>query len=80
MRFFDNPKYEVIVFRMNTAGLLTCSLTFPPLSRGKVVYFLRSVEEKITQANFRKVNYLAFWWYLKSEKNNLYLYRVNLTL
>nr|XP_049704637.1 dynein beta chain, ciliary-like [Helicoverpa armigera] len=54
MRFFDTPKYELLVFRMNTAGLLTCSLTFPSISRGKMVYFLRNVQEKITQANFRQ--------------------------
>ncbi|KAJ8713922.1 hypothetical protein PYW08_007542 [Mythimna loreyi] len=54
-RFFDLPKFEVIVFRMNTAGMLTCSTTFPFISRGKVVYFLRNNEEKVTQANIRKV-------------------------
>ncbi|XP_022817840.1 dynein beta chain, ciliary-like [Spodoptera litura] len=53
-RFFDTPKYEVLVFRLNTAGLLTCTLSFPPLSRSKMVYFLRNVDEKITQANFRQ--------------------------
>ncbi|KAF9414328.1 hypothetical protein HW555_007725, partial [Spodoptera exigua] len=54
-RFFDTPKYEVLVFRINTAGMLTCTLTFPPLSRSKMVYFLRNVDEKITQANFRSI-------------------------
>ncbi|CAH0400414.1 unnamed protein product [Chilo suppressalis] len=54
-RYFDFPKYEIIVFRMNTAGLLTCSTTFPPISRGKMIYFLRNSPDKITQTNFRKV-------------------------
>lgn len=55
------PKYDIIVFRMNTAGMLTCSTSFPPISRGKMVYFLRNVDDKITQANFRKVLiYLLF--------------------
>ncbi|XP_028032579.1 dynein beta chain, ciliary-like isoform X2 [Bombyx mandarina] len=53
-RYFDMPKYDIIVFRMNTAGMLTCSTSFPPISRGKMVYFLRNVDDKITQANFRK--------------------------
>ncbi|XP_039757462.1 dynein beta chain, ciliary-like [Pararge aegeria] len=53
-KFFDNPKYEILVFRMNTAGLLTCSFSFPPQNRGKMVYFLRNIDDKITQANFRK--------------------------
>ncbi|KAJ0173728.1 hypothetical protein K1T71_010877 [Dendrolimus kikuchii] len=53
-RFFDMPKYEIIVFRMNTAGLLTCATNFPPISRGKMIYFLRNLNDKITQANFRK--------------------------
>ncbi|CAB3248911.1 unnamed protein product [Arctia plantaginis] len=52
-RFFDIPKYEVIVFRMSTAGLLTCATVFPPISRGKVVYFLRNEPDKITATNFR---------------------------
>lgn len=55
MRFFDTPKYEVIVFRMSTAGLLTCSLVFPEVSRGKVVYFLRNIEERVSMTNYRKV-------------------------
>ncbi|XP_037301353.1 LOW QUALITY PROTEIN: dynein beta chain, ciliary-like, partial [Manduca sexta] len=53
-RFFDMPKYEIIVFRMNTAGMLTCSTSFPPISRGKMIYFLRNIDDKITQANFRQ--------------------------
>ncbi|OWR55207.1 putative ciliary dynein heavy chain [Danaus plexippus plexippus] len=52
-KFFDMPKFEVIVFRLNTSGLLTCSTTFPPISRGKMVYFLRNSDQKITQSNFR---------------------------
>ncbi|XP_075982942.1 dynein beta chain, ciliary-like [Anticarsia gemmatalis] len=52
-RYFDFSKYEVIVFRMSTAGLLTCSTTFPPISRGKMVYFLRNLDDKITASNFR---------------------------
>ncbi|XP_060805137.1 dynein beta chain, ciliary [Amyelois transitella] len=54
-RYFDMPKYDIIVFRMNTAGLLTCATNFPPISRGKMVYFLRNIDDKITQANFRKL-------------------------
>ena len=54
-RFFDMPKYDLIVFRMNTAGLLTCATEFPPISRGKMIYFLRNFHEKIKQTNFRKV-------------------------
>ncbi|XP_063367395.1 dynein beta chain, ciliary-like [Cydia amplana] len=53
-RWFENKKSPILVFRMNTAGLLTCSLTFPPISRGKMVYFLRTAEESLTSANFRK--------------------------
>lgn len=55
-RFFDIPKFEVIVFRISTAGLLTCSTTFPPISRGKVVYFLRNEPDKVTATNFRTVS------------------------
>ncbi|XP_013170954.1 PREDICTED: dynein beta chain, ciliary-like [Papilio xuthus] len=54
-RFFDMPKYDVIVFRMNTAGQLTCATHFPPISRGKMVYFLRNINDKVTQANLRQV-------------------------
>ncbi|KAI5643132.1 dynein beta chain, ciliary [Phthorimaea operculella] len=54
-RWFDTPTLPLLVFRMNTAGLLSCSLTFPPLARSKIVYFLRDSEERITQGNFRKI-------------------------
>ncbi|XP_050667868.1 dynein beta chain, ciliary-like isoform X2 [Leptidea sinapis] len=53
-RFFDLNKFDIIVFRMNTAGLLTCATNFPPISRGKMCYFLRNDVEKITQQNFRQ--------------------------
>ncbi|XP_068619246.1 dynein beta chain, ciliary-like [Battus philenor] len=54
-RFFDLPKYDIIVFRMNTAGQLTCATQFPPISRGKMVYFLRNESHKVTQANARQI-------------------------
>ncbi|CAH2045643.1 unnamed protein product, partial [Iphiclides podalirius] len=54
-RFFDLPKYDIIVFRMNTAGQLTCATYFPPISRGKMVYFLRNTSDKVTQTNLRQV-------------------------
>lgn len=63
-RFFDMPKYDILVFRMNTAGLLTCATVFPPISRGKMVYFLRNLDDKITPANFRKVSFIWMIWFL----------------
>ncbi|XP_045527512.1 dynein beta chain, ciliary-like [Pieris brassicae] len=53
-RFFDMPKFEIIVFRVNTAGLLTCATNFPPISRGKMLYFLRNVDDKISATNYRQ--------------------------
>ncbi|XP_073950935.1 dynein beta chain, ciliary-like, partial [Choristoneura fumiferana] len=53
-KFFDNPNIKIIIFRVNTAGLLTCATHFPPVSRGKMIYFVRNIDEKLTQANFRK--------------------------
>ncbi|XP_063628198.1 dynein beta chain, ciliary-like [Cydia splendana] len=53
-RWFDNKKSPILIFRMNTAGLLTCSFTFPPISRGKMIYFLRTAEVALTSANFRQ--------------------------
>ncbi|XP_041969099.1 dynein beta chain, ciliary-like [Aricia agestis] len=54
-RFFDISQYKIIVFRMNMAGLITCSLSFPPMSRGKLIYFLRNTNEKLTVKNVREI-------------------------
>ncbi|GBP61183.1 Dynein beta chain, ciliary [Eumeta japonica] len=53
LRFFEMSKYDVMVFRVNTAGMISVTLSFPPLSRSKLVYFLRNIDDKITRANCR---------------------------
>lgn len=55
---------------MNTAGLLTCATNFPPISRGKMIYFLRNIDDKITQTNFRKVNLYCKIFFLKELLEN----------
>ncbi|KAI8425205.1 hypothetical protein MSG28_007028 [Choristoneura fumiferana] len=48
-RYFDIPKFDIIVFRVNTAGLLTCATQFPPISRGKMCVTVGEISGNVIQ-------------------------------